>query len=121
MAKDEIIRTAVEGVKFAKSLCDDIEFSPEDASRTELEFLAEVVEAVVEAGATTVNIPDTVGYTVPQEFHEVFAYLKKHVRGIDKITLVSPLPRRFGDGCRKQPRRSSCRRTTDRMHDQRHR
>ena len=87
MAKDEIIRTAVEGVKFARSLCADIEFSPEDASRTELEFLAQVVEAVIEAGATTVNIPDTVGYTVPQEFHEVFAYLKQHVRGIDNIVL----------------------------------
>jgi 2-isopropylmalate synthase len=77
----------VEGVKFARSLCADVEFSPEDASRTELEFLAQVVEAVVEAGATTVNIPDTVGYTVPQEFHEVFAYLKRNVRGIDQITL----------------------------------
>jgi 2-isopropylmalate synthase len=87
MAKDQIIRTAVEGVKFARSLCADVEFSPEDASRTELEFLAQVVEAVVEAGATTVNIPDTVGYTVPQEFHEVFAYLKRNVRGIDQITL----------------------------------
>ncbi len=87
MAKDEIIRTAVEGVKVARSLCEDVEFSPEDASRTELEFLAQVVEAVVEAGATTVNIPDTVGYTVPAEFHEVFAYLKKNVRGIDKVVL----------------------------------
>jgi len=87
MAKDEIIRTAVEGVKIARSLCEDVEFSPEDASRTELEFLAEVVEAVVEAGATTVNIPDTVGYTVPAEFHEVFSYLKKNVRGIDKVVL----------------------------------
>ena len=87
MAKDEILRTAVEGVKFARALCADVEFSPEDASRTELEFLAQVVEAVVEAGATTVNIPDTVGYTVPQEFHEVFAYLKRHVRGIDAVTL----------------------------------
>jgi 2-isopropylmalate synthase len=87
MAKDEIIRTAVEGVKFARSLCEDVEFSPEDASRTELEFLAQVVEAVVEAGATTVNIPDTVGYTVPQEFHEVFSYLKKNVRGIDQVVL----------------------------------
>jgi 2-isopropylmalate synthase len=87
MAKDQIIRTAVEGVKFARSLCADVEFSPEDASRTELEFLAQVVEAVVEAGATTVNVPDTVGYTVPQEFHEVFAYLKRNVRGIDQITL----------------------------------
>jgi 2-isopropylmalate synthase len=87
MAKDEIIRTAVEGVTLARSLCTDIEFSPEDASRTELEFLAQVVEAVIAAGATTVNIPDTVGYSVPQEFHEVFAYLKRHVRGIDNIVL----------------------------------
>jgi 2-isopropylmalate synthase len=87
MAQDEIVRMAVEGVRYARSLCEDVEFSPEDASRTELEFLAQVVEAVVEAGATTVNIPDTVGYTVPQEFQQVFAYLKKNVRGIDAITL----------------------------------
>src|SRR5690349_2788277 len=70
MAKEEIIRLAVEGVRMARDLCEDVEFSPEDASRTELEFLAEVVEAVVAAGATTVNVPDTVGYTVPEEFHE---------------------------------------------------
>src|SRR4051812_12034029 len=87
MAKDEIIRMAVEGVKIAKSFCEDVEFSPEDASRTELEFLAQVVEAVVEAGATTVNVPDTVGYTVPQEFQEVFTYLKRNVRGVDNIVL----------------------------------
>ncbi|MET0499693.1 MAG: 2-isopropylmalate synthase [Steroidobacteraceae bacterium] len=87
MAKDEIIRMAVEGVKYARNLCADVEFSPEDASRTELEFLAQVVEAVIDAGATTVNVPDTVGYTVPEEFQEVFAYLKRHVRGIDNIVL----------------------------------
>jgi 2-isopropylmalate synthase len=87
MAKEEILRTAVAGVKLARELCSDVEFSPEDASRTELEFLAEVVEAVVAAGATTVNIPDTVGYTVPEEFHEVFAYLKRNVRGIDQVVL----------------------------------
>src|ERR1700730_6729312 len=61
MAKEEIIRRAVEGVKRAKALCEDVEFSPEDASRTELDFLAEVVEKAVEAGATTINMPDTVG------------------------------------------------------------
>ncbi len=87
MAKEEIIRTAVEGVRYARSLCEDVEFSPEDASRTELEFLAEVVSAVIAAGASTVNIPDTVGYTVPEEFHEVFAYLKRNVPGIDDIVL----------------------------------
>jgi 2-isopropylmalate synthase len=87
MAREEIIRRAVEGVKIAREFCDDVEFSPEDASRTELDFLAQVVEAVIEAGATTVNIPDTVGYTVPDEFGELFRYLRRHVRGIDDITL----------------------------------
>ena len=78
---------AVEGVKIAREYCDDVEFSPEDASRTELDFLAQVVEAVIDAGATTVNIPDTVGYTVPDEFGELFRYLRKNVRGIDKVRL----------------------------------
>src|SRR5438132_5750257 len=68
MAKDEIIRRAVEGVSRAKECCADIEFSPEDASRTELDFLAEVVERAIDAGATTVNIPDTVGYAVPSQY-----------------------------------------------------
>src|SRR5438874_1434415 len=65
MAKDEIVRRAVEGVQRAKAYCADVEFSPEDAARTELDFLAEVVERAIEAGATTVNIPDTVGYAGP--------------------------------------------------------
>ncbi|MGB8326092.1 MAG: 2-isopropylmalate synthase, partial [Steroidobacteraceae bacterium] len=87
MAQEEIVRLAVEGVKIARDFCDDVEFSPEDASRTELEFLAQVVEAVIEAGATTVNIPDTVGYTVPDEFAETFRYLRKNVRGIGRARL----------------------------------
>ena len=87
MAKDEIIRSAVEGVKMARDRCEDVAFSPEDASRTELEFLAQVVEAVIDAGATTVNIPDTVGYTVPHEFAELFRYLRKNVRNIDRARL----------------------------------
>ncbi len=87
MAKDEILKSAVEGVKLARSLCADVEFSPEDASRTELEYLAEVVAAVIEAGARTINIPDTVGYTVPGEFHELFRYLKANVPGIDDVVL----------------------------------
>ena len=71
MAKEEIVRRAVEGVKRAKGYCDDVEFSPEDAARTELDFLAEVVESAIEAGATTVNIPDTVGYAVPSQYAAV--------------------------------------------------
>ena len=87
MAEEQILRTAVEGVRRARELCDDVEFSPEDASRTELEFLAQVVEAAIEAGASTVNIPDTVGYTVPDEFAELFRYLRKNVRGIERVRL----------------------------------
>lgn len=87
MAKDEIIRRAVEGVRIAREFCDDVEFSPEDASRTEVEFLAQVVEAVIDAGAMTVNIPDTVGYTVPHEFAELFRYLRKNVLNIEKARL----------------------------------
>lgn len=87
MAREEIIRTATEGIRYARTLCEDIEFSAEDASRTHLEFLAEVVETAVDAGAGTVNIPDTVGYAVPDEFAEIFRYLRKHVRGIDRVTL----------------------------------
>ena len=87
MAKEEIIRRAVEGVTRAKGHCEDVEFSPEDAARTELDFLAEVVERAIEAGATTLNIPDTVGYAVPSQYAGAIAYLKKHVRGIDKIVL----------------------------------
>ena len=70
-AKDEILRQAVEGVKYARKFCRDVQFSPEDASRTEPDFLAEVVRAVIAAGASTINIPDTVGFTVPQEFRQL--------------------------------------------------
>ena len=87
MAKEEIIKSAVGAIRMARELVDDVEFSPEDASRTELAYLAEVVSAAIEAGATTVNIPDTVGYTVPAEFDRLFRYLKKHVARIDEITL----------------------------------
>ncbi len=87
MAKEEIIRRAVDGVRLARDRCPDVEFSTEDAARTELEFLAEVVERVIEAGATTLNIPDTVGYALPQTYAETLGYLKKHVRGIDRVIM----------------------------------
>jgi 2-isopropylmalate synthase len=87
MAKEEIIKSASAAIRLARELADDVEFSPEDASRTELAYLAEVVSAAIEAGATTINIPDTVGYTVPAEFDRLFRYLQQHVAGIDDITL----------------------------------
>jgi 2-isopropylmalate synthase len=86
-AKAEILRQAVEGVQRAKRYCDDVQFSPEDASRTELDFLSEVCQAVIEAGATTVNIPDTVGYAVPQEFARTIGHLMEHVPGIEDVTV----------------------------------
>jgi 2-isopropylmalate synthase len=86
-AKDEIVRMAVEGVKYARSYVEDVEFSPEDASRTEPAFLAEVVEAVIDAGATTVNIPDTVGYALPDQYAALISGLKKDVQNIDKAVI----------------------------------
>ena len=82
-ASEEIIRLTIESVKRAKAIVKDVEFSPEDASRTEPEFLAQVVEAAIEAGATTVNIPDTVGYAVPGQFAALIKYLKANVKHID--------------------------------------
>ncbi len=88
-AQDEILRLATEGVRRAKALTDDVEFSPEDASRTEPEFLAQTVQAAIEAGATTINIPDTVGFAVPDQFGELIRYLFDNVRNIhDAIVSV---------------------------------
>jgi 2-isopropylmalate synthase len=87
LTPQQVLTSAVEGVTMARELCADVEFSPEDASRTELEFLAEVIERVIAAGATTINIPDTVGHTVPDEFSELFRYLRKNVRGIEQVVL----------------------------------
>lgn len=87
MDKGEIIRRAVESVKDAKEFCDDIEFSPEDAARTELDFLCEVVERTIEAGATTVNIPDTVGYATPNHYFKVIRTLKEKVSNIEQAVI----------------------------------
>ena len=86
-AKDEILRIAADEVSHARRLCKDVEFSPEDASRTEPDFLAAVVEAVIEAGASTVNIPDTVGYAIPEQYAELIRYLKANVPNIAKAAI----------------------------------
>ncbi len=85
MTPDEVIRHAVNAVKLATSACNDVEFSAEDGIRTEREYLAEVLQAVIEAGATTVNIPDTVGYSTPTEMFELFSWLSKTVPGIENV------------------------------------
>lgn len=87
MDKSQIIERAISSVKLAKEFCDDIEFSPEDAVRTELDFLCEVVEKTIDAGATTVNIPDTVGYATPSHYFKVISYLKQNVPNISKAVI----------------------------------
>lgn len=85
--RKEIIRRAIEAVSYAKNFVDDVEFYAEDAGRTDNEFLAEVCTAVVKAGATVLNIPDTTGYCLPEEYGQKIKYLKENVKNIDKVIL----------------------------------
>src|SRR5438270_2385784 len=87
ISRQQCLEQARDSVRLAKSLCTDVEFSPEDATRTDPEFLCQVLEAVVEAGATTLNIPDTVGYTMPAEFNELIHSIRRRVRGIEGVTI----------------------------------
>jgi len=87
MDKQQVLENAEAAIKYAKKYFSKIEFSPEDAGRTELDFLCEVTEMAIRAGATVVNIPDTVGYLTPSEFGNIFKVLKENVPGIEKIQL----------------------------------
>ena len=87
MTPETVIEQAVDAVKYARRFVDDVEFYAEDAGRTENEFLARVVEAVIAAGATVVNIPDTTGYCLPSEYGAKIAYLKNNVPNIDKAVI----------------------------------
>jgi 2-isopropylmalate synthase len=87
LSREEVIRRAVEGVRIAREFCADVEFSAEDAARTERGYLAEVLSAVIEAGAGTINVPDTVGYAMPGEFASRIAYLREHVHNVDQAVI----------------------------------
>jgi 2-isopropylmalate synthase len=87
ITRDQCVEQARESVRFAKSLCDDVEFSSEDATRTDPDFLCRVLDAVVEVGATTLNIADTVGYTVPAEFGDLITTIRQRVKGIENVTI----------------------------------
>ncbi len=87
MSPEDVFQKAVDAVKYAKSKTDDVEFSAEDAARSELDFLCRVVEGVIDAGATTVNIPDTVGYSVPSEFGEIISRIFSRVPNIHKAVI----------------------------------
>lgn len=85
--KTEALKDAVAAVKHAKSFCDDVEFSAEDATRSDYEFLYDILAAVIDAGATVLNIPDTVGYSLPWEFGELIQKLHENVTGVEKVVL----------------------------------
>ncbi|MBI5030252.1 MAG: 2-isopropylmalate synthase [Chloroflexi bacterium] len=86
MTREQVIERVREAVSYARSLCEDIEFSPEDAGRSDPEYLCDVLEVAIKAGATTLNIPDTVGYTTPEEFGALIDGLIKNTPGADKVT-----------------------------------
>jgi 2-isopropylmalate synthase len=85
--REEVLEMARKAVRLAKSFTDDVEFSAEDATRSDLDYLCQVIEAVIEEGATVVNIPDTVGYTIPSEYSHIITTLKTRVRNIDRATI----------------------------------
>jgi 2-isopropylmalate synthase len=86
-SRAEVLAMAVKAVELAKSLCDDVEFSAEDATRSQVDFLCEIVEAVINAGASTVNIPDTVGYTTPDEYFDLITALRTRVPNIGRAVI----------------------------------
>jgi 2-isopropylmalate synthase len=87
MSREETLKRAVEMVKYARRKFDEIEFSAEDASRTDWDFLVKVFSEVIEAGANVINIPDTVGYAMPREFGELVKYIKNNVPNIDGVII----------------------------------
>ncbi|MEW6571685.1 MAG: 2-isopropylmalate synthase [Nitrospirota bacterium] len=87
VSREEALKRSVEMVKLARSFVDDVEFSPMDATRTDINYLCEVIEAVIDAGASTVNIPDTVGYSIPVEFGAMIKAIREKVKNIDKAVI----------------------------------
>ncbi|MFN2340957.1 MAG: 2-isopropylmalate synthase, partial [Halanaerobium sp.] len=87
MTEDEVLNNAVEAVKYAAQYTDNIEFSAEDASRSDVDFLARLFEAVIEAGAKVINIPDTVGYAVPSEFGQLIKDIREKTPNISKAEI----------------------------------
>jgi 2-isopropylmalate synthase len=85
MSPDQVLERAVWAVKFARQFTDDVEFSPEDAGRSDEDFLCRVIEAVIDAGAGTINIPDTVGYNLPGQFGKLIANLRNRIPNSDKV------------------------------------
>jgi 2-isopropylmalate synthase len=118
--REEVLEMACKAVRLAKGFTDDVEFSAEDATRSDLDYLCQVIAAVIDEGATVVNIPDTVGYTIPSEYTHIIETLKNRVPNIDRDDQRA-LPQRSGAGRRQLAGRRRRRSAPDRMHCQRHR
>jgi len=87
LSPEEVLEIAEKAVKYARKLCPEVEFSAEDATRSDTEFLCRVYEKVIKAGATIINVPDTVGYTTPEEFYRLITHIREHVSGSHKIEI----------------------------------
>src|SRR6266849_2869534 len=86
-SRTEVLKASVDAVRHARGYCEDVEFSPEDASRSDFDYMCDVLSAVIDAGAGTINIPDTVGYAIPREWGEQIARIREKVQGLDKVVL----------------------------------
>ena len=121
ISRQQCLEQARDAVRLAKSLCEDVEFSPEDATRTDPDFLCQVLKAVVEAGATTLNIPDTVGYSMPAEFGELIQTHPTASAGHRECDHLGALPQRSGTGGGEFAGRDRRGGAAGGVHDQRHR
>ena len=117
----QVYEMVIAQVTRARSHTDDVEWSSEDGTRTEHDFLCRCVEAAIKAGATTINIPDTVGYSVPEEYFALIKMVRERVPNSDQALFLGALPRRSRHGGGQLARRRARRRAADRVHHQRHR
>ena len=120
-SRAEILRAAVDAVRHARGYCEDVEFSPEDASRSDFDYMCDVLSATIEAGAGTINIPDTVGYAIPREWGERIARIREKVRRPGPGGPVGALPQRPRAGGRQLAHRHHARGPAGGVHDQRDR
>jgi 2-isopropylmalate synthase len=120
MTPDQVFEQAKQSVRFARNLVSDIEFSPEDGYRSDVDFLCRVIEAVIHEGATTINVPDTVGYAIPELYGNFIKTLRERIPNSDKADLVCALPQRSGHGgCQFTGGCQDWWRAAGRVHDQR--
>ena len=116
-----MIAATVDSVTLARQHADDVEWSAEDATRSDIDFLCRCCEAAIRAGATTINLPDTVGYALPEDMERMFTAVRERVPGIEKVIAVHPQPQRPGAGRGQHPGGDPRRRASGGDHHQRHR